>query len=433
MIWHDASHKHKGKGKDKSKDKLKGKGPYGTYYYVDGKVYDFSEWKFLHPGGELFFARSFQRDISAAVHAYHSNPDALKPILDKYEVKMEGKMEGKAPEEILSQYMNAPAFILPPDFDGRKQGENVPVYDWTKGFMPALRRKINTPAMKKKIREADTAFDIVGAVICFVHVLVCFPALYYDLLPAWLWVVLQIVLRQSIAGLGHYHIHRGKASGTSGLGAWGDSLFDMQYVGAAVILTDGHVMLHHLYTETPADVKRTVFNFMLQIPRLWRIPLFTLSKFGEFFSGHINRTGGRTRGMLIKAVRYYMLSEFFWAVMMGRGHWWFLQFFLCVWTSMFQIVASHDFEVVRETQSYTGLDWGIFQVQHALDTYVTGIPHIDIWLSAGLCCHRVHHVLPYQRSGYANIVCEEALKETCKEFDIEWMPTRSLLVDRLHQ
>jgi hypothetical protein len=200
-------------------------------------------------------------------------------------------------------------------------------------------------------------------------------------------------------------------------------------------------MLHHLYTETPADVKRTVFNFMLTLPRLWRIPLFTAQKFGEFFSGHLLRIGLMLpcyedaekciqKELQIRFARFYMLFELYYCYRTGYLHWWIVQFTLCVWCSMFQIVASHDFEVVREQDEHRGMDWGIHQVTHALDTYITGSRWVDIWLSAGLSCHRVHHVLPYQGSGFANIVCEDAVKATCKEFDIEWMPTRNLLVDR---
>jgi hypothetical protein len=86
-----------------------------------------------------------------------------------------------------------------------------------------------------------------------------------------------------MAAVGHYHCHRGK----DGVTDWGDSLFDMNYVGACIILPDGHVMLHHLYTNSPADVKRTVFNGMLGLPRLWRVPTFTLQKFGQFISGQM--------------------------------------------------------------------------------------------------------------------------------------------------
>merc|ERR1719145_440880 len=126
-----------------------------------------------------------------------------------------------------------------------------------------------------------------------------------------------------------------------------------------------------------------------------------------------------------------MLAEMLWAALCDGFLLWFLQFFFTMWSSMFQIVASHDFEVVRDEQEYSGLDWGIFQVQHALDTYVTGIQHIDIFLTAGLGCHRAHHVLPYQKSGFANIISQDALKETCKEFNVPWEPKRNLVRQRL--
>jgi len=406
-----------------------------NHWYVDGKVYDFSEWGKIHPGGNFFaLTPSFQRDISPAYHAYHKDPEKLRPILDKYEVKLEGK-EAK---DILCSDMNVPPFIVPPDFDARR---DVPTYDWEKPFMKSLRKKINAPDMQKRIKRADFAFDVVGACLFVVHALVSFPALYFGTLPAWFWVFLQIVIRTSLAGVGHYHCHRPK----NGRDDWGDSLFDMQYVGASVILADGHVMLHHMYTETPADVKRTVFNYMLTLPRLWRVPLFTAQKFAEAMTGHFCRfvvvSGGpenaidqppelRRKELQLKFIRSLLVVELIFAVCCGKLWLWCAQFFFTVWVNMFQIVASHDFEVVREKQDYRNLDWGVHQVTSALDTYVTGIQVVDIFLSAGLSCHRTHHTLPYQRSGFANIISTPALRETCKEFDVPWEPTRNLLLDR---
>merc|ERR1719281_1556384 len=90
------------------------------------------------------------------------------------------------------------------------------------------------------------------------------------------------------------------------------------------------------------------------------------------------------KGIQLKLMRFYMVLELVFAVYCGKALDWFIQFALTLWTSMFQIVASHDFEVVRAEQEYRDLDWGIHQVQSALDTYVTGIQWIDIFLSAGL-------------------------------------------------
>jgi hypothetical protein len=427
--------KGKGKGKDgkdddkgKGKGKGKDKGPHGNHYYIDGKIYDFSEWRYIHPGGSRFFDVAHQRDISAAVHAYHRDPEKLVPLLAKYETTI----EEDNPRDILAKHMNAPVFILPPDFDAQR---DVPTYDWDKGFMKSLRKKINTPEMVRKVRRADAAFEVVTYCIMALHFFVCFPALYLNIFPWWLWVVLQVTTRTALAGIGHYHCHRAKDDKAD----WAEGLFDIQYVGASCVLADGHVMLHHLYTETPADVKRTVFNYMVTLPRLYRIPIFTAQKFGEFFTGHLLRFGAHWDPMkpLLerlrkgnRLMRLYMNSELFWAALCGKLHWWFLQFCVTMWSSMFQIVSSHDFEVTREEQEYRNLDWGIFQVQHALDTYVTGIKHVDIFLTAGLGTHRAHHVLPYQKSGFANIASEPALRETCKEFGVEWAPARNLLLDR---
>merc|ERR1712136_508902 len=139
--------------------------------------------------------------------------------------------------------------------------------------------------------------------------------------------------RTALAGVGHYHCHRAK----DGIRDWAEVLFDIQYVGASVVLSDGHVMLHHIYTETPADVKRTVFNYMLTLPRIVRVPIFTLQKFTEFFSGHLLRyfvavqhleeRNSKLKDFQFKLLRCYMVAEMFWAVYCGQTWMWCLQFF----------------------------------------------------------------------------------------------------------
>ena len=57
---------------------------------------------------------------------------------------------------------------------------------------------------------------------------------------------------------------------------------------------------------------------------------------------------------------------------------------------------------------------------------VVGNPYIDIFLTAGLGCHRVHHVVPNQKSGFSNIISEPAIKELAtKEFGLEWVRTKN--------
>jgi len=42
----------------------------------------------------------------------------------------------------------------------------------------------------------------------------------------------------------------------------------------------------------------------------------------------------------------------------------------------------------------------------------------------------VHHVLPYQRSGFANIATEDILREEAAKFGVEWLPAKSFFTDR---
>merc|ERR1712012_463503 len=167
-----------------------------------------------------------------------------KLLLPQYKVDM----KGKNPVDIIDNFMNVPKFILPPGFEAVR---DVPTYDWSKGFLPSVQEKILKPDMQKKIKRADLMFDLSAVVLLLVHVAVAFPVVYYKLLPVWLLVIIMVITRTSLAGVGHYHCHRAKNGTTD----WGEVLFDIQYVGASVILSDGHVMLHHIYTETPADVK----------------------------------------------------------------------------------------------------------------------------------------------------------------------------------
>jgi predicted heme/steroid binding protein len=102
---------------DKKKDKKVDPGAPKVFdnYIVDGKVYDLTDWIPKHPGGEIWFARSNGRDISAAIHAYHKNPAGCKKILEKYESDMTF-------DEAVDPTLNVPAFILPKNFDARKDG-----------------------------------------------------------------------------------------------------------------------------------------------------------------------------------------------------------------------------------------------------------------------------------------------------------------------
>lgn len=62
---------------------------------------------------------------------------------------------------------------------------------------------------------------------------------------------------------------------------------------------------------------------------------------------------------------------------------------------------------------------------------VIGNQYIDCFLTAGLGTHRVHHVLPYQKSGFANIVSQPAVKEVAISKKLEWKATKNFVIHRL--
>jgi len=129
------------------------------------------------------------------------------------------------------------------------------------------------------------------------------------------------------------------------------------------------------------------------------------------------------RVLLVGEMVAFLIAGDFWA--------WALQFFVTLWISTFLIVASHDFEEeVDEGASHTE-DWGVHQVEQAYDLKVVGNRWVDCFLSAGLSSHRVHHVLPYQRSGFANIATEDVLREEAAQFGVAWLPAKSFVTDRL--
>lgn len=51
------------------------------------------------------------------------------------------------------------------------------------------------------------------------------------------------------------------------------------------------MLLHHFYTTSGADIKKTVFTGVLEMPRLWRIPLFSLRRFALTQSGMMMKVG----------------------------------------------------------------------------------------------------------------------------------------------
>jgi hypothetical protein len=75
-------------------------------------------------------------------------------------------------------------------------------------------------------------------------------------------------------------------------------------------------------------------------------------------------------------------------------------------------------------------DWAAQQICLSYDLSVVGNRWIDLFLSAGLSPHRVHHVLPWHGSGFANLASEATVREVCAEVGITWERPRNLMFER---
>jgi len=440
------------------------------FWIVDGHAYDFTEWMGRHPGGSTWFAQTEGRDISALLHTYHREPGRLQKILAKYQIeeladkevqpkltvppRRVGRRPRVAEQDILPR-LGVPPFLLPPDFDARR---DLPKLDYSDdaSLLAKIRGRVNERFSKKKLRRYDRAFDAVTWVIAIAHV-AALGLLITSVLPVWAFVVTMVVTRTSLAGAGHYHLHRkwGQPRRHSISLPIGKALFDINYVGTSLIGTDGHVLLHHPYLGSGADVKKTFFDSMLRLHPALRVPGYTLHKLGICLTGlsfrareitkferpkggtqvgaPAPRDASRTDFWLIRA---WIIIEFALCIATGYILAWLIQFFVTLWFNTFLVVASHDFEESATEKELARIpeplrnDWAANQICLSYDLSVVGNRWIDIFLSAGLSPHRVHHVLPWQGSGFANLASEDAVREVCAEAGIAWERPRNLIFER---
>ncbi len=445
------------------------------FWIVDGRAYDFTEWMGRHPGGSMWFRQTEGRDISALLHTYHREPARLQKILAKYQIEeladkdvrprltVPPRLSDRQPplpepphltDKNILPKLGVPPFLLAPDFDART---DLPRLDYGDqgSLLAGIRGKVNAKFSKKALRKYDRAFDAVTWVIAIAHV-ATLALLITNVIPAWAFVVIMVVTRTALAGAGHYHLHRKwKQRQRPFTLPIGKALFDINYVGTSLIGTDGHVLLHHPYLGSGADVKKTFFDSMLRLPPILRIPGYTLHKLGVCLTGlplrareivKFERPRENTPGAApfprdpIRAdfwlMRAWIVVEF--ALCLATGHIlaWLVQFFLTLWFNTFLVVASHDFEESATEEELAVIpkplrnDWAAHQICLSYDLSVVGNRWIDLFLSAGLSPHRVHHVLPWQGSGFANLASEATVREVCAQVGIAWERPRNLIFER---
>jgi hypothetical protein len=119
----------------------------------------------------MWFINSGGRDLTSIINSYHSNPNLIRKILEKYQTTI-------PVVKVLKKDFNVPRFILPPDFDVNR---DMLVFDWAKEntMLDQVRRALSSKEMQEKIKRADRMFDIVTALVLIFHLFMAFPGIYY--------------------------------------------------------------------------------------------------------------------------------------------------------------------------------------------------------------------------------------------------------------
>ncbi len=412
-------------------------------WVYEGEAYDLSDFIKQHPGGGFFIGRMRNRDITTLINIFHPNIEKNKKILQKYALGRKA-----VPDDVHPKY-SAPEFLFKEKFDSWRDTPKFN-FDNKEQLLDRIKSRLKTQEMTKRIEKMDLLFDVITAILFVMYILVELLRLKFtSYMPIYLFVPLMVVLRISLSGAGHYLIHRKQV----GLNKIFSHIFDLNYVPMAFVVTDGHTLMHHPFTQCEPDIKRNVFTAILELPRYYRIPLHTLHKLAHVLTGMFFRAISLLFGynfgvpkdlygswqesiphyIGLFAMRILLFSELilFW-INDDLGAW-FIQFFITLWIGTFLIVASHDFEeeAGAKVDLIENQDWAVFQIKNAYDLTMIGNKYIDCFLSAGLASHRVHHTLPYQKSGFANIISEDLVQEEAEKFNIVWLPPKNFFLDRL--
>jgi len=411
-------------------------------WVYDGEAYDLTDFITEHPGGEFFIGRMKNRDITTLMNTMHANPAVQKRMLQKY------SLNRKAVPGDLHPTYNAPPFLFKSGFDNYLDTPRFH-FDQPDTLLERIKKRLRTPDMQARIKRMDKLFDGVTVTLVISYFAIQASILFNPAyMPIFLFVPLMVALRISLAGAGHYFNHRAIAGWNKSL----SHMFDLNYVSMAFVVVDGHTLMHHPHTQSEADIKRNVFTAMMELPRWYRLPLHTVHKIGHLVSGmfvrcfemtwyairydvkYIYRTRRRSSlhylGMYTVKILLFVELVLFWQHDLLLA--WFLQFVITVWISTFLIVASHDFEDDQAAELPTqDDDWAAFQIENAYDLSLTGNRYADAFLSSGLSPHRVHHVLPYQKSGFANIASEQIVREESEKWGLQWQRPKQFFIERV--
>ncbi|AHJ50403.1 desaturase-related protein [Mycobacterium tuberculosis BT1] len=172
-------------------------------WVYNGRAYDLSEWISKHPGGAFFIGRTKNRDITAIVKSYHRDPAIVERILQRrYALGRDA-----TPRDIHPKH-NAPAFLFKDDFNSWR---DTPKYrfDDPNDLLHRVKARLAEPALAARIKRMDTLFNAIVAVLAVGYFAVQGVRLVEpSWMPLWAFVIAMVLLRSSLAGFGHYALHR---------------------------------------------------------------------------------------------------------------------------------------------------------------------------------------------------------------------------------
>ncbi|MBR8838556.1 MAG: cytochrome b5 domain-containing protein [Stigonema ocellatum SAG 48.90 = DSM 106950] len=421
-------------------------------WIYDGEAYDLTEFIAKHPGGQFFIRRTKNRDITTFVHFFHHNPEKVRKVLAKY------SLGRQATREDIHPTCWAPKFLFSQGFDSWR---DTPKYNFKQEgqLLNRIRARLNQPEMRKKVAQMDFLFNLISVMLVIAYVLTDGLRLgFSQSMPMYVFIPLMSIIKISLSGVGHYLLHNPQR----GLNKIFANLFDINYVPLAMVQIDGHNLMHHPFIESKVDVKKNgTVSFFLELPRYYRIPLHTLHTVAHVISGmfaqitvvailsiqgkRIERTTADKEinvwplGFPVEnfigayGIHALLLGELIVFTINGDFAAWVGQFLLTLWLTTFLVLASHDFQEGTDEKeiNWEEKDWAVLQIENSCDLSIVGNKYIDCFLSAGLSPHRVHHVLPQQKSGFANIISEDIVREEAAKFNVEWLPPKNLFLDRL--
>ena len=360
-------------------------------WYIDGDAYDLAPFVRWHPGGADLLHRTRGHDISTLFHTFHRDAPRFEPLLRRYRVH--GDTAG------VSTFRDAAQFLT------------------------QAHAQLGTLAWRETVWMQDCAFGLAILALLVTYGVLQWRALegHLSLLP---YAALMAVVRMCLSSSGKYSVMR-KASLLQVTWAF---LMDVDYRHSAC-----RGLQERPFEGAGAEESLTRLK---ALPRFYRLPVDWMSQllhpvragleFGRLYLGGHSDKWRHLLGFV--AVRGMLVAEMWWFWCAQKWGYWIGQ---CLMTSLLSFLLAIC-DPLTVSPSTAESDWASHQIARHSDAMLTGSPYIDCFLTGGLSCRRVHTLLPFQKSPFANIASEALLKQLAQEKKIDWRAPENLARDRLY-